>query len=146
MELPRMLYALEIFMFVFMPACGFFLIPAAFKSYQKWRVTERPRHFSSMIIQSAISLSFLTSIFPLFASRIIKLFSLSNPWFYGFLCSLVLGYFLGYWTLPKMLSSYKKFKVDKTPAHLTLMVFFVFLSFYGLSTFFILMFHSAVLR
>jgi hypothetical protein len=43
-----------------------------------------------------------------------------------------------------MLSHYQKLRSEKTTFHFGLMVFFGCLSFYGFSSFFILMIHSVV--
>ena len=144
MDLPTLLTSFEVFAFIFMPGCGFVLIPPTFKSYLKWRKTENMRDFCSMVIQGALSLCFLISIFPLFAYRVIEFHSLSGAWFYSLLAYLGLGVFMGYLTLPKMLFHYQKLMSKKTTTHFGLMVFFGFLSFYGLSSFFILMIHSVL--
>ena len=144
MDLPNLLTSFEIFAFIFMPCCGFVLIPPTFKSYLKWRKRQNSRDFCSMVIQGTLSLCFLISIFPLFAYRVIGLYSYSSTWVYGLLAYLGLGAFMGYLTLPKMLSHYQKLRSEKTATNFGLMVFFGFLSFYGFSSFFILMIHSVL--
>ncbi len=144
MELPHLLLLTEVFVYIFMPACGFFLVPPTFKSYLKWSNKKNPHDFSSMLIQGAFALCFLISVFPLFATHIIQLQQGNNVWFYGLLVYLLLGALMGYWTIPKMLSNYQKLRSEKTTTHFTLMIFFGFLSFYGFASLFILMIYPAI--
>jgi len=144
MELTHLLSFVEIFAYIFMPACVFFLIPPTFKSYLKWSSKKNPHDFSSMVIQGTFALCFLISVFPLFAARVIGFYHLEDAWLYGLLASLGMGALMGYWTLPQMLSYCQKLRSEKTAAHFTLMIFFGFLSFYGFSSFFIITIHSAI--
>jgi hypothetical protein len=144
MELNHLLSVVEVFVYIFMPACGFFLVPPTFKSYLKWSNKKNPHDFSSMLIQGAFALCFLISVFPLFASHVIGFYHLQDTWLYCLLVSLGMGALMGYWTLPRMLSYCQKLKSEKTTVHFTLMVFFGFLSFYGFASFFVIILHSAI--
>lgn len=144
MELTVFYRLCEAGLFVLMPICGFVLLPSIFKSYNRWHELKRPFDFSSTILQGALSLFFLSSIFPLFANEIIDLYLVCKNTIFGFIGSILLGTLVGYWTIPKTLAYYQKLKLVRSPRNFTLMAIFGFLSFYGISPLFILMLYSVI--
>lgn len=144
MELSVFLRFCEVGLFVFMPICGFMLMPAVYKSYVKWQTTHKSAEFAAFVIQSALSLCFLISIFPLFATRVLDLYFFSKDSIYALLICLILSCMLGYWTLPQMLSYYQKLKLEKKSIHFALMGVFGVLSFYGMSPLFIIVIYSVL--
>ncbi len=134
------------FFFCLISLGGFCMIPAAYKSYLKWKRTQKQNDFSNILVLAFGALLFFASAYPIFLYTVVKIHSM--PIFSSGIYSLLL-FALPCITLILSYSMsvkyYKMLKINKTASNFSLMCLFGMILFYSVSVYFIFLLHTVIL-
>lgn len=134
------------FFFCLISLGGFCMLPAAYKSYLKWKITQNQNDFSNILVLAFGALLFFSSAYPIFLFTVIKIHSM--PIFSSGINSLLL-FALPCVTLifsySMSVKYYKILKIKKTAGNFSLLCFFGMILFYSVSVYFIFLLHTVIL-